>query len=249
MRFETARMCKLGGREDNQDFADFVVLKKRKLGCWAVADGLGGHRGGGIAAKLAVEEILRSFKQDPRCTPEALYKYLSDANREIVSFQEENLRYSRMRTTVAVLVSDFQSMLWAHLGDTRFYHFREGKVMFQTLDHSVSQARVSEGEITSDQVRYHEDRTRLLKTLGQHGTFRPQVQKETIPIQPNDAFLLCTDGFWEYIEEREMEIDYTHASTPRKWIMSMEKRILKRAGEESDNYTAIGVYFSTGKKK
>jgi len=249
MRFETARICRIGGRESNQDYSDFVVYKKKKLGCWALADGLGGHKGGEIASKLAVDAIIKAFKKDPQCTGEALYRYLEIANQEILLHQQQNPRLSRMRTTLALLVTDFKHVLWAHIGDTRIYHFRRGKIRFQTRDHSVSQARATEGEIPQDQVRHHKERNQLLKTMGQQETFRPQIHREKILLRRSDAFLLCTDGFWEYLEEKEMEFAYSNAAIPRKWLLDMEKNLLKKAKKKLDNYSAIGVYFLPGIKK
>ena len=242
-RFQTSRTCKAGGRESNEDYAKFVILRKRKLACWVIADGLGGHKGGEAASKLAGEVILKTFKQDPQCSPEALCRYLNAAQGEILRFQEENLRYARMRTTVVVMVSDFKQVLWAHIGDSRFYHLRQGKILFQSKDHSMAQARVDEGEITPDRVRHHKDRNRLLRSMGKLGNFRPQVHREKMLLAQGDAFLLCTDGFWEHVEEIEMEMDFVKARTPRAWLQRMEKRLLKKVEDEFDNYTALAVYF------
>lgn len=244
MDIRTAKICNVGGRENNQDFVDFVILEKEKMACWVVADGLGGHMGGETASKTAVEAILGAFKRDPACSSEAITRYLETAQQELLRLQQENPRLSRMRTTLVIMVTDSQHFLWGHIGDSRFYHLEDGTIGFQTKDHSVPQSMVAAGDITPDQVRHHEDRNRLLRSMGQPESFKPQVQQEKKRLYDGDVFLLCTDGFWEYVEETEMEMDFAKAEGPKEWLKKMERRLLQRAEGEFDNYTAIAVYFS-----
>jgi PPM family protein phosphatase len=243
MPFKTSLICKSGGKENNQDFAGYAILKKKQAACWVVADGLGGHKGGDLAAKTAVDTILKSFRQDPECSLQAIQKYLNAAQEEILRLQKEQPRFYRMRTTVVIMVSDFKQVLWAHVGDSRLYWLQQGIIRFQTNDHSLPQGRVFEGEITPDQVRFHKERNSLLRTMGQPASFRPQMHREKLPLEEGSSFLLCTDGFWEYVEESEMETDYTNTKIPARWLRKMEKRLLKKASGEFDNYTALAVYF------
>jgi serine/threonine protein phosphatase PrpC len=243
MPFKTSLICKIGGKDDNQDYADYVILKKKNAACWVVADGLGGHKGGDIAAKTAVEVIIKSFRENPGCSLEALNQYLDAAQSEIVRLQQEKPGLSRMRTTVVLMVSDFKHVLWAHVGDSRLYRLQNGVIDFQTKDHSLPQAMASEGEIRPDQVRTHKKRNVLLRTMGQTELFRPQVHQEEQPLTEGNIFLLCTDGFWEYVEEAEMEMDYAKAKTPGKWLRTMEKRLLGKVKRDFDNYTAMAIYF------
>lgn len=243
MPFRTSVICKIGGKEDNQDHADYVILKKKHAACWVVADGLGGHRGGDTAAKAAVEVILKSFRENPECSVEAINQYLNAAQAEIVRLQKENPRLSRMRTTVVMMVSDFKHVLWAHVGDSRLYRLQNGMINFQTKDHSLPQAMASEGEITTDRIRTHKDRNVLLRTMGQSELFRPQVYQEKQLLTEGNAFLLCTDGFWEHVLEADMEMDFAKTKTPYKWLRKMEKRLLGKEKRDFDNYTAMAVYF------
>ena len=101
----------------------------------------------------------------------------------------------------------------------------------------------SEGEISPDRIRTHRERNVLLRTMGQTELFRPQVHQEEQPLMEGNVFLLCTDGFWGYIEEAEMEMDYINAKTPGKWLRKMEKRLLGKVKRDFDNYTAMAIYF------
>ena len=141
------------------------------------------------------------------------------------------------------MVSDFEHVLWAHVGDSRLYRLQDGKIDFQTKDHSLPQAMASEGEISPDQIRTHRERNVLLRTMGQSEIFRPQVCREKQLLTGGNAFLLCTDGFWQHVLEAEMEMDYTKTKTPGKWLRKMEKRLLGKEKRDFDNYTAMGIYF------
>jgi len=237
--FTTASVSDTGGRKNNEDFHGHLTLQNG--GCWVVADGLGGHRGGEVASKLAVEEILESFKDHPEASPSALRRHLEVANQAIISHQEEKSSLSSMRTTVVLLVIESDRVLWAHLGDSRLYHFRNGRIIFQTSDHSVPQAMANAGDILPEEIRFHEDRNRLLRVLGKEDDFRPEIEQQEHSVRQGDVFLLCTDGFWEYVLEAEMEEDLSASNRIEEWLKMMEARILERADEKHDNYTATAV--------
>ena len=223
----------------NQDYVD--VLRLDEVACWILADGLGGHQGGEVASDVAARAILDAFRGDPQISPQALRSYIASGQEAVRKCQREDPQLASMRTTVVVLVSDFQSALWAHVGDSRLYFLREGRVIFQTKDHSVPQAMVAAGDLPADEVRFHEDRNRVLRSLGQDGEARPAVLEEKQSLQAGDAFLLCTDGFWEHVMELEMEIDYAKTLDPEEWLQAMEHRVWKRTQEGYDNYSAIGI--------
>lgn len=237
-RFETAILCTRGGREYNQDHADFVLADEH--GCWIVADGLGGHKGGEIASHEAVDALLEDFLAGPAISEEALQEYVLGANEAVLQAQRTDGPAS-MRTTIVVLTTDSRHARWAHVGDTRAYWFADGLVAAQTEDHSVPQMLVALGEIAPEEIRLHEDRSRLTRALGQEDPVEVAVSA-LAGIEADDAFLLCTDGWWEYVTETEMEIDLAKAVDPEHWLALMEERILLRATGEHDNYSASAVW-------
>jgi serine/threonine protein phosphatase PrpC len=243
MKFHTALVTSKHGRTSNQDCAGYVLLDG--LGCWVVADGLGGHNGGEIASRLAVERITAAFEANPGIAPEALGSYLQAAQEAILDRQQAQPELASMRTTVVLLVANNQAATCAHLGDSRFYHFRQGKIIFQTKDHSVPQALVNAGELAPEALRFHEDRSRLLRALGEDSELRLVIASRQ-EIQPGDAFLLCTDGFWEYVMEEEMHQALAIADTPLAWLKEMEHvlrhRTEERQNKRADNYTAVSVF-------
>jgi serine/threonine protein phosphatase PrpC len=240
MKFHTDFVSRAGGRELNEDYCGFLEVDESV--CWVVADGLGGYQGGEMAARIAVETILTSFRDNTELSASALQRHLNAAQQAILKAQREQPKLSTMRTTVVVLVSDSRRALWAHAGDSRLYCFENGQIVFCTSDHSVVQAMVSAGELSPDQIRNNEDRNKLLRCLGNpDAELRSTILPEPRPLGARTSFLLCTDGFWEKINESEMEVDLAKAQNVKEWLTLMSDRVLDRITDDSDNYTAIAL--------
>jgi len=225
-----------GGRTVNQDYCASHILGD--FSCFALADGLGGHPDGDTASKAAVEAILARFAHAPGLSPDTLRECLLAGQNSVLEAQ----KHIDMRTTAVALVIGKKGALWGHVGDSRLYFFRRGAIFMQTEDHSVPQAMVNAGALHSRQIRGHEDRNRLLRSLGKEEDFRPTILSNPHGLREGDAFLLCSDGFWEYVTETEMEIEIAKSDTPEKWLNGMERRILTKAEPEHDNYSAIAVF-------
>ncbi|MCG6551299.1 MAG: protein phosphatase 2C domain-containing protein [Candidatus Magnetominusculus sp. LBB02] len=236
--FRTEQFTHKGGRRNNEDYCGHLMLAD--FVCWTAADGAGGHEGGEIASETAVTAILDVFRDDPGMSSEHLWKYLRTAHSAIIKKQEVP-GLNSMRTTIAVLVSDYKSAMWAHAGDTRLYMLKDGRVLFQTKDHSMPQVLADSGQISAKEIRYHQDRNRLLKSLGVEGALSASVMEDKVPAKEGDAFLICTDGFWEHITETEMEIDLAKSETPQQWLLHMRGRLARRVDGEYDNYSAVAV--------
>jgi len=237
--FETATLSSPGGRADNEDAVGYRLAKGS--GCWALADGLGGHRGGAVASRLAVEATVASFEENPLMAHVALNMHLFRANRAVLERQSAEPELTRMRTTMVMLIASAEAAMWAHAGDSRLYWLRDGKIQEQTRDDSVPQRLVDAGEISAEQIRHHEDRSRLLNSLGTREDVVASNRRMPGAPQPNDAFLLASDGFWECVTESEMEHDFKGAASSEAWIEKMEARVKERAAADHDNYSAIAV--------
>jgi PPM family protein phosphatase len=240
MEFLTAALSKPGGRKNNEDFCSFHSHSNGNV--WVVADGMGGHHGGEIASKLAVESIKDSFIQNPKVQEENMRSLITQANQAILEQQQSHVDLQNMQTTVVMLATSGDSCVTAHVGDTRCYRLKNGKIVNQTKDHSVVQILVNQGEIGEKEMRHHEDRNKVLRSLGNQEMVRPTIHVFEEVVGIGDAFLLCSDGFWEYVWEAEMEVDYYKSSNPSEWLKRMESRLLNRATGTHDNYTAIAVF-------
>ncbi len=239
IEFETAWLSSAGGREDNEDSCGFRM--QQGSGCWVLCDGLGGHSGGEVASRLATDAALKSFDADPCVDGSRIAAHIDRAHAAVIDGQREQPELAAMRTTVVMLLASANAGLWAHCGDSRLYWFQNGTLRGQTHDDSVPQRLADAGEIAPEQIRFHEDRGRLLRSLGA----RPEPQAtfaalETAP-QAGDTFLLASDGFWEWVNEAEMQEDLASAPIPGDWLAMMELRILSRIPGDHDNYSAIAI--------
>lgn len=242
MRLEISVLSKPGGRATNED----------AFGFWAgagvcfcvVCDGAGGQGGGDVASKLAVGAALAWFQGAPTCSGQAIEAALDSANRAIMEQQETESRLANMRATAVVLAVDSanRTAAWGHLGDSRLYCFRDQHVVAQTKDHSVVQNMVDAGYLKKEDLRTAKERSRLFAALGQVENFEPAVARSAFTLAGGDAFLLCTDGFWEYIEECDMERALSEVRSAEEWLRRMERQVVERGGKEQDNYSALAVW-------
>jgi serine/threonine protein phosphatase PrpC len=244
MQMEIAVLSEIGGRAANEDACGhwsgpgmcFVV----------VADGAGGHHGGPIASRLAVNEVLKALRAKRESNASAVEAAMRLANEAVVREQKARTRYADMRTTIVVLALDSQSAraAWGHLGDSRLYCFRKAHIVAQTRDHSVVQTMVDAGYLEPQQLRSSPDRSKLLSALGDEDQFEPAIERGTVAIESGDKFLLCTDGLWEYVQEAEMEQSLGECKSPEEWLQALKRYVTSRAKRKHDNYTAVAVWCS-----
>jgi len=233
--YDAATYTSPGGQSSNED-AVFLTQNNGRLVA-IVADGLGKHGGGDIASSRAVEVLYQTLPTTGHIDGNALSRCFSAANDAILEKQKSGVP---MKSTAVMLVLEDSNATFAHVGDSRGYAFRGGKIALQTVDHSVSQMAVLRGDITPAQIRFHKSRNQLLYVLGVEGGKLEELTLADPPLN-GDAFLLCSDGFWEYINEDEMETDLVRARSADDWLSLMLVRIQNRVSAGHDNLSAIAV--------
>jgi serine/threonine protein phosphatase PrpC len=138
-------------------------------------------------------------------------------------------------------VIDGNSVRFGHIGDSRLYVFRKGTLPWRTYDHSVVNVLYKTGRIKEKEIRRHPDRNKLLRVIGEAESFKPEICEEPVQLEAGDAVLMCTDGFWEFVLEKEMKRVLSQSKSPENWLRGMERLILRRAKKGHDNYSAIAV--------
>ncbi len=240
MKYSIAQDSRLGARRTNQD----------RIGQWStpgallmvVADGMGGHLHGEIAAQIAVDLCGRAFQQEARpklAHPERFLPRVMAAAHVAILREAEARQLSDVPRTVIVacLVQDGY-IHWSHIGDCRLYLFRKGRIMARTRDHSVVQQLVDEGRIREEAVASHPERNRLLQCLG--GFQAPRLEGASERLAKDDIVLLCSDGLWGPINQRQM-LNALLTRPLDEAVASLAALAETRAGVDCDNTSVIAM--------
>lgn len=230
-----------GSRRNNED--SIGVGKADNTYGFIVADGLGGHGMGEIASKMAVDTGIECVKLCNGDISKYIEMLFENTQSRLLRLQSEKNLENYMKTTAVVLAINEKKIVWGHIGDSRLYYIKGNRIKKRTLDHSYVQNLCLSHQIKESQIRNHPDRNVLLKVLGSEwGESKYELSKE-YRIKKNQSFLLCTDGFWELIEDEQIVSCLKDAATVDEW-MDMMVKIIKTngVGKDMDNYSAIAVW-------
>lgn len=236
-----ADLSQTGSRETNEDSICVFSLHEQKV--FIVADGLGGHGKGDLASNIALNAFRTVFEEIAEASlRDQLERAFIQAQADILEEQRKCGNSNQMKTTVCVLTVRENELIWGHIGDSRVYAFSHNRVKMRTLDHSVPQMLVMSKEIKEKDIRHHPDRNRLLRVLGVSGEDPKYELSEVHKLRKYQAFLLCTDGFWELIFEKEMGDLLKESHSAQEWLSKMQEIVERRgAGTDMDNYSAIAI--------
>lgn len=245
MRLDVAILSRPGGRERNEDACGHWNSGRHFAG--VVADGAGGHGGGDVASRLAVREALGRFSHESSLDPAHLRDVLLEASRAIVAQRGAVPGGSDMHTTAVMLALDLLggTASWVNAGDSRLYGFRGGARFVQSRDHSVVQSMVEAGLLAEGEVRAHPLRNELYSALGRdESELEIGTAGEPIRVAPGDAFLLCTDGLWEFVQDETLAATLARSRSPQDWLAALESAVLDGAADKPnhDNFTALAVW-------
>ncbi len=170
-----------------------------------VADGMGGHEGGQDASRIAVDAIQQLYATSRGDDPQALLTAaFHEAHARIHQFAAKHPELQGMGTTATAIVLRANRLYYCHIGDSRLYLVRGGRITRLTRDHSYVGSLVENGFITSEEAETHPQRHILMAALGAGQEFSPESPEHPIPLESGDVLLLCTDGLWGLVADEEL---------------------------------------------
>ena len=241
MKFTIYQETRIGKRANNEDRLAHCYSRDALL--MVVADGMGGHYYGEVAAQIAVQTLTEAFKREfkPRIRDPFMFlqKGMLNAHRGILDFAGKHHLQDSPRTTCVACIVQNNVAYWAHSGDSRLYLLRNGKVLAQTKDHSRVRLLVDQGVITEDEVLSHPDRNKIYGCLG--GQQTPEVTfSHKVTLEAGDVLVLCTDGAWSGLPGDILAIALKTADLLRA-VPLLLGQAEARGGPTADNLSMIAV--------
>lgn len=224
-----------GGRSYNED--SIGSKQDGECGIFVVADGLGGHQFGEVASACVRDVLLEDWHPEETDRLEWLKMQIAEANKRVLAIEKE--KGSVLKSTVVALAIDRERAIWANVGDSRLYYLHRSEIRSITEDHSVAYKKYKAGEITREEIAQDEDQSCLLRSIGGEDRNEPDMHCPDVPLEAGDAFLLCSDGVWEYVKDEEILIDFLKAETAKDWAELLLLRLMDRIDGENDNLTLL----------
>jgi serine/threonine protein phosphatase PrpC len=241
MKFTIFQETRQGARQYNQDRMCYSYSRDSLL--MVVADGMGGHLHGEVAAQITVELMAELFQKKARPTIQNPHQFLVDGFEKchdaILNYAANHSLLETPRTTVVAAIVQDGVLYWAHVGDSRLYVVRAAKVVVRTKDHSKVQQLVDMGRLTEEEAEHHPEKNKIYNCLG--SMFPPDVEVGgKLPLMDGDTVLLCTDGLWGGVTQAELEQMLT--GYPALYALpQLLDRAENRGGIHGDNLTGVAV--------
>jgi len=236
-------------RQVNEDYAHVSDLNGRVLA--VLADGMGGHQAGEVASRLAVERIVRELRHldgnlDDVDLRERLLQAVQRANREVYEYAREHPECNGMGTTVVAALLGPTSVVTAHIGDSRLYHYRSGGIQVKTEDHSLVNELVKSGQITEEEASVHQYRNVIMRSLGTEPDVR--IDLGQFEWAEDDVVLICSDGLSDKVHHSRME-EWLNKKMPlQESVDGLVEAALAAGGEDNITLVAIRNISKTGQK-
>jgi serine/threonine protein phosphatase PrpC len=241
MKFTIFQNSRQGPRQYNQDRLAYSYSKDALL--LVVADGMGGHRHGEIAAQLAVTTMTDAFQRLAVPMLSSPAKFLIDHMQQIHDMIDQLTQERELveapRTTIVAAVVQRGVLYCAHVGDSRLYHFRDGHLLYRTEDHSIVQSLYTKGIINKDDMSTHPYRHKVYSCLG--GDVPPKIDlSDRHELAEGDTILLCTDGVWGAVADEQIK-RILNSPSITDGVTTLLDIAENTSQEQGDNMSAIGL--------
>ena len=243
MKIEYAKVSALGDRQDNQDRGAVVVSENAAL--MLVFDGMGGHADGAMAAEVGLKTVQEKFTAArlPILDPQGfLYMALARAHDEAVKLGVNHAVDFRPRATCAVCLVQESGAWWAHIGDSRIYHMRDGNVLTRSRDHSHVEVLIQEGAITEEEALDHPMRNFVECCIGGDASVPDMSITRKSGLEKGDVLLACSDGLWSGMNDDEIaEISTRKSMSLAENLKALSMKALTMNAPYSDNTTGTAL--------
>ncbi len=241
MRFLIYQDSRIGARKTNQDRIGYSYSRDALF--MALADGMGGHLHGEIAAQIAVQFMIEAFQRQAQPLINDPHRFLLDtitsAHLAILGYAEAKRLIETPRTTCVACIVQGGHAYWAHVGDSRLYLIRDGRIEAVTKDHSRVQMLVDAGRMRPEAMLAHPDRNKIFNCLGQLHPPRVDISRKT-PLKHNDTVVLASDGFWAPLPQSLVVEKLLRKDVLQAMPALMDTAEL-RAGAEGDNLSVVAM--------
>lgn len=243
MQIEYAKVSALGDRSDNQDRAAVVVSEDSAL--MLVFDGMGGHSDGALAAEVGLKVVQDAFTAAtmPIFDPQGfLYTALAAAHDEVVTLGADVAIDFRPRATCAVCLIQEGGSYWGHIGDSRIYQMRSGRLISRSRDHSHVEVLIQEGAITEEEALDHPMRNFVECCIGGDAPVPDMSITRRQPLQEGDVLLACSDGLWSGMSDEEISEMATRTGVSlAENLKALSMKALSANAPYSDNTTGTAL--------
>lgn len=240
MKFSVFQVSRKGGREKNEDRMGYCYT--RESGLFVLADGMGGHPEGEVAAQLALQIISALYQKEARPVVRDVTGFLSSslmaAHHQIIRYASEKGMLDTPRTTLVAAILQGDGATWVHCGDSRLYVIRDGELLTRTRDHSYLEQQ-NAGVIKLERL----NRNILFSCLGSPSKPVFDITGPVV-LQQGDKLLLCSDGLWGTLTDNEI-VRHLAANHVSAAVPDMVEHALRKGGEHSDNVTVLAMEWET----
>lgn len=241
MRFSVYQESHIGGRRVNQDRMGYSFTRDSLL--LVLADGMGGHILGEMAATIAMQTIGALFQKNAAPYVHKPERFLEDAflaaHQEIHRYKDVKGLPETPRTTIVACLIQHGTAYWAHCGDSRLYWIRQGQILARTRDHSRIETLIAQGKADPSERTTHPERNKLFNCLGAPNMPIVEVARRA-SLQAGDILLLCSDGLWSVLPDHQLAQTLQDRTIVRA-VPDLIASAVGIAGKASDNVTALAL--------